>query len=75
MPLAIELLKKDILAQGDFFEGDLLSSAVSERTFDYWKNNREDWRTVMDLLRKNADKINDQAILKKIDVFKNLMAD
>src|SRR5688572_14385673 len=43
MPMAIELLKNDILTEGDLYEGDLLASVISTSTFDYWKKRKDDW--------------------------------
>lgn len=40
IPVAIEILEQDILAEGDFYAGDLLKSVLSIDK-DYWKMNTE----------------------------------
>ncbi len=48
IPLAIKQLQNNILAEGDFYKGDLLKSVLDcEST--YWTKNRELWTTVRDL--------------------------
>jgi len=40
IPLAIEELKKDLFAEGDFFPGDLLSNVLKIDP-NFWKENRD----------------------------------
>jgi len=48
IPIAIEQLKKNILAEGDFFEGDLLKNVLDSDSI-FWSNNRELWVIVKKL--------------------------
>jgi hypothetical protein len=54
IPLAIEGLRENILAEGDFYEGDLLKSVLTSEV-DYWKNNSANWNTVCELFQKNEE--------------------
>src|ERR1700749_3536131 len=38
IPLSIEVLRKDIIAEGDFYPGDLLSAVISCED-SFWRNN------------------------------------
>lgn len=69
IPMAIELLKSNILAEGDLYEGDLLTSVISTPTFDYWKNNKYHWLTVKQLIDQNSNRITDKMIISKIPAF------
>ena len=42
IPLALEALKTNILAEGDLYEGDLLKSVLTSDS-NYWKNEIENW--------------------------------
>ena len=54
IPIAIKVLDHNILAEGDFYEGDLLKSVLtSENTF--WKNNKKDWKEILEIFIKNQD--------------------
>lgn len=48
IPIAIERLGKNILAEGDFYEGDLLKSVLDSDSI-FWTNNREFWTIVKKL--------------------------
>ncbi|MBL7839767.1 MAG: hypothetical protein JNJ75_06480 [Cyclobacteriaceae bacterium] len=72
IPMAIELLKSNILAEGDLYEGDLLTSVISTPTFDYWKNNKHHWLTVKQLIDQNSNRITDKIILSKIPAFEKI---
>jgi len=52
VPYAIEELKGNILAEGHFYEGDLLKAILSS-DFEYWKNERENWKSICDLFESN----------------------
>ena len=54
IPLAIEILKKDILAGGDCYPGDLLASIIRSEK-DYWIENRKQWKAVSEIFEKNQD--------------------
>jgi len=72
MPMAIGLLKQNILIEGDLYEGDLLANVISKKTFDYWKNNKSDWRRVITLIEQKKDIITDKMIVKLIQDFKDI---
>lgn len=55
MPIAIEKLKENILAEGDLYEGALLSNVLSKNTFDYWRTHRDEWKDVVNLYLKHKD--------------------
>ena len=52
IPLAIETLTKNILAEGRFYEGDLLKM-VLDSDVEYWKTHKAEWSTVKGLFEKN----------------------
>jgi hypothetical protein len=52
MPLAIDRLKENILAEGDYYEGDLLS-AVLQSNQSYWKVECENWSIVLNIFNAN----------------------
>ena len=56
VPLAIEELKKNILAAGDFYEGDLLKHILVSDP-KYWESEKEYWRTVCQLMEVNKARI------------------
>ena len=66
VPLAIEVLKKDLFAEGDFYEGDLLKAVL---TIDgkFWKENRQYWNTVASLIKIKKQQVNQMEI--DTDVF------
>ena len=49
VPLALERLKKDILAAGDYYGGDLLSSVLTVPD-NYWKEYPDQLKMIKDLL-------------------------
>lgn len=60
IPLALDVLNDNILAEGDFYEGDLLKSVLtSDRK--YWEKSTESWQKLKELFE-----INDQT-LKDLD--------
>ncbi|MEP6613350.1 MAG: contact-dependent growth inhibition system immunity protein [Mucilaginibacter sp.] len=56
VPLAIEVLKENLFAEGDFYEGDLLKAVL---TIDgkFWKDNGEYWNTVHFLIKTKKQKV------------------
>ena len=69
MPMAIELLKQNILTTGDLYEGDLLANVISKRTFDYWTKNRKDWEIIVNLIKQNKKILTGEMIMKHIPEF------
>ncbi|WP_457618472.1 contact-dependent growth inhibition system immunity protein [Lutibacter sp.] len=51
IPLAIEKLKQNILAEGDLYEGDLLKSVLTSEP-DYWKEEKENWLLICTLFNE-----------------------
>lgn len=64
--LAVEKLTADILAEGDYYPGDLLKSVLTIDS-SYWKDNKNQWLIIDNLLKQNQEKI-EQADLN-VDVF------
>lgn len=61
IPLAIEVLTNDILAEGDMYEGDLLQNVLRVNA-GFWKENRDCWATLNDLISGNIESIEEQRI-------------
>lgn len=60
IPLAIERLERDLLAQGDFYEGDLLQMVLTcDRRF--WARERATWEVVVGLVSANLN------VLQEVD--------
>lgn len=58
IPMAIVVLEKDILAEGDLYEGDLLTSVLtSEKSF--WKKSTDLWKITCELFEKNTQTLRD----------------
>ena len=56
VPLAIEQLKENILAEGDCYEGDLLIS-VLRLDKNFWLANKDSWKTVKQLYEEKHQQI------------------
>ncbi len=56
IPLAIEKLKENILAEGDLYRGDLLSSIlkVDKR---FWEENKQLSNNIKNIIKDNEDEI------------------
>lgn len=54
VPIAINVLNTDILAEGDFYDGDLLNS-VLEVESTYWDTYPIDLKRLIEILTKNQD--------------------
>lgn len=61
VPLAIEVLKEDLFAEGDFYEGDLLKS-VLQINADYWISHENYWKAVKNLIQNRRDEIIEKGI-------------
>jgi hypothetical protein len=54
LPEALQVLHENILAEGDYYEGDLLSAVLNvEETF--WQNHLQILKLVLQLLHSNRD--------------------
>lgn len=79
IPLAIEFLEKNILAEGDLFRGDLLKSVLTSAE-SYWRSEKENWKIICHLFIKNSQKLEKEfeefntgrQIFKAFEVFKKL---
>lgn len=52
IPMALEILEENILAEGDLYEGDLLSAVLSSN-LTFWKADKQIYKTLSDLFKKN----------------------
>jgi CDI immunity proteins len=75
IPKAIDILRSNILAEGDFFEGDLLN-AVLNCDINYWEVHADLRSEVIDLIKQNRSEIEEKnesnsfrQLLKDIDLF------
>lgn len=79
LPLAIEMLNENILVEGDYYPGDLLSVVLSAEK-DFWKENSTLWKEVVGVLEKQSDRIKNEAVsfemkrewYEKIENFKGM---
>ena len=56
IPIAMEVLDKNILAQGDFYEGDLLKNVLTCDE-EYWQKERGKWKQMKALFKRNEQKL------------------
>jgi len=61
IPLAIKTLEENILADGDFYEGDLLKSVLTS-DIEYWKVENENWTLVCSIFNENIGLIEKEAM-------------
>ena len=74
IPLAIEELKQNILAEGDFYEGDLLKNVLSADV-NFWKNNYDHWLAIKSLFESNYGLFEDKEhrqLLKSFKTFEQI---
>lgn len=64
--IGLRELDKNILAEGDFYEGDLLL-AISKLPPEYWTKNKSNFRTFKSLVERNSDLIKSEVGEKKLD--------
>lgn len=57
MPLTLEILSKNILAAGDFYDGDLLNAALTVPS-SFWKENPSQHSAMKELLETQQDDLN-----------------
>lgn len=67
IPLAIEKLTADILAEGDFYKGDLLIAVVNSRP-EYWDKSPDRKQELVGLIKKNKELIEDEGLEVEIDL-------
>jgi len=66
--LAIELLKENILTEGNYYEGDLLNSIFQIKK-ENWKDITKHWDTIDLLINDNINELRDLRPRLKIDEF------
>jgi hypothetical protein len=73
IPIAIKKIQNNILAEGDFYEGDLLKS-ILESDPDFWKSNRENWSIVCSAFEEQKDKLdyNNSDLFKAFKFFNQI---
>ena len=64
--VALEKLERNILTEGDFYEGDLLV-AVSSLPTEFWNEKQTEFRTFKNLVERNSDLIKTELGEKKFD--------
>ncbi|MBN8653426.1 MAG: hypothetical protein J0L67_18505 [Cytophagales bacterium] len=66
IPLAIQILRTDILAEGDMYKGDLLLAVVNARQ-GYWDKSTEQKVELIELIKKNKELIDSEGLEIEID--------
>jgi len=61
VPLAIEKLRQNLFAEGDFYPGDLLQSVLNLDP-EYWYANRPLWQAVFELIRHRDWELDERGI-------------
>jgi hypothetical protein len=64
--VALEKLERNILTEGDFYEGDLLIS-VSGLPTEFWAKKQTEFRTFKSLVERNSELIKTELGEKKFD--------
>ena len=64
--VALEKLERNILTEGDFYEGDLLV-AVSGLPTEFWTEKQSEFRTFKNLVERNSELIKTELGEKKFD--------
>ncbi len=76
IPRAISILKTNILAEGDFYPGDLLINVLTSNP-NFWKANKNYWSEVINLIKSNESILSSPSISKiltnNIDSFSNIL--
>jgi len=66
IPIAVEILEKDVLVSGDLYEGDLIQ-AVLNVDEKYWIVNKDEYQKLKVVIELNRDKLIENEI--QIDEF------
>lgn len=73
IPIAYKKLRENILAEGNFYAGDLLSAVVTTDK-KFWESNPLYWKEIVVLINQNADilqkEVSPRSALQKIEDFK-----
>lgn len=70
VPLALEKLSENILAEGDYYPGDLLKSVASVDE-DFWTVKKHLLKELKELIKRNQQKLKDKNISLGIFSIKN----
>ena len=62
MPLSLIELEKNILVEGDVYEGDLLIVSLKNENKNYWKENQHLWKRLVTLIKRNEHLIEDRML-------------
>lgn len=54
----MEILKQDVLSEGNYYEGDLLTAALSSDK-KYWCSEKENHKTVCQIFQDNEQELKD----------------
>lgn len=65
MPIALGYLRKNILAEGDFYEGDLLNAVLSVSNI-FWENHLELKMSLKNIINENLGVIESSDIPRKV---------
>lgn len=65
VPLALNILEENILAEGDFYEGDLLNALLTSDT-DFWETHKNYWERGCSIYTQNLDKLRQADTIKTI---------
>jgi lipoprotein NlpI len=65
IPLALNILQVDLMAEGDFYPGDLLKSVLSVKP-SYWHGNSEQKQGLIQLYKANRHRIAMESITQEI---------
>jgi hypothetical protein len=61
IPLALETLKENLFAEGDFYEGDLLKNVLDVKA-EFWNNNKPYWLTLHNLIKDRMGELAESKI-------------
>lgn len=77
IPIAIEKLTQNILAEGDFYSGDLLKSVLDSEA-SFWTKNKTLWEAIRNLYNNNKEIFENDNIYRQIsksfDVFDKIFS-
>ncbi|MFI5129797.1 MAG: contact-dependent growth inhibition system immunity protein [Chitinophagales bacterium] len=72
IPIAIEKLQVNILAEGDMYDGDLLNSVLSADP-TYWQKNKKEWQLIVELVENKKhllkSSVHSRQLLKRFESF------
>ncbi|GAB3333211.1 hypothetical protein GCM10027429_13520 [Marivirga atlantica] len=59
IPMALETLKENVLAEGDLYEGDLLKSVLTSDK-DFWKNESDYFEDLEKVIQENEQALQER---------------